>query len=339
MPASDDGRPTEVSTCDWCGSADLAVAYADVHDRLGVSTAAWTYMRCGVCGSLLLSPRPSSAQLAALYPANYCTTLSEGGSGGPLRVAIASAERIFFGLQHRTQRDIVVTGAQLAPGRAPTMLDVGCGSGRRLLQFRDLGMDVRGVDFRVELAEDVRRAGLSVLECDVEHLDDAIPAESVDIATAFYVLEHAHDPARMVGACRSVLRPGGWLAAAVPLAASCQEMRFGARWSQIVEAPRHTTIPSPLGITRLLDGMGFTDVSIVPDSALARAAMVALSTVHGSEGSIVAADPGLRRLLRRALAGAALVPGLAYAFAEDRLWDRPAAAIVLARKGPGGQLR
>jgi SAM-dependent methyltransferase len=181
-------------------------------------------------------------------------------------------------------------------------------------------------------ADDVRRAGLPVHECNVEHLDEVVPEESIDIVTAFYVLEHADDLRRMVDACRAVLRSGGWLAAAVPLAGSCQEGRFGARWSQVAEAPRHTTLPSRTGLIRLLTDVGFSDIAIVSEGALMRASMLALSIVPQSEGSLVALDPTLRRLLRRAVAGAAILPGVVYAVAEDRLWRRPSAVIVLARK-------
>jgi len=334
LPSPAETSLTEVSECPYCASGDLVVAYAGVRDRLHVSAAAWTYMRCRGCGSLVLSPRPSAGGLAALYPERYTATPGEGRSSGLLQSAIVAAERVFFSLQYRTQRNVVVEGAPVPATPTPTVLDVGCGNGRRLLQFRDLGMDVRGVDFRAELAHDVRRAGLPVHECDVEHLDDVVLAESIDIVTAFYVLEHANDVGRMISACRAVLQPGGWLAAAVPLAAGCQEIRFGARWSQIVEAPRHTTLPSLRGLTRLLTDLGFCDISVVPESALARGAMLALSIVPESAGSLVASDPAPRRLLRRALAGAALAPGVAYALAEDRLWGRPSAAIVLARKDP-----
>jgi len=339
-----DGRPlpsptgtslTEVSACPYCASGDLVIAYTGVRDHFHVSDAAWSYVRCRDCGSLLLSPRPSAGGLAALYPERYTGTPGEGRSSGLLQAAIVAAERVFFSLQYRTQRKVVVEGTPVPATPTPTaVLDVGCGNGRRLLQFHDLGMDVRGVDFRAELSHDVRRAGLTVLECDVERLNDVVPAESIDIVTAFYVLEHADRVGRMISACRAVLRPGGWLAAAVPLAASCQEIRFGARWSQIVEAPRHTTLPSVRGLTRLLTDIGFTDISVVPESALLRGAMLALSVVPESEASLVSSDSAPRRLLRRALAGAALGPGVAYALAEDRLWGRPSAAIVLAQKAP-----
>jgi SAM-dependent methyltransferase len=333
-PSSTEPSLIEVSACPYCTSGDLTVAYTGVRDHLHVSAAAWTYMRCRDCGSLLLSPRPSAAGLAALYPDNYVAAPGQGGSGGLIQSAIVVAERVFFGLQYRAQRRLVLKGTSVPSTPAPALLDVGCGNGRRLLQFRDLGMNVQGVDFRAAPADDVRRAGLPVHECNVEHLDDVVSAESIDIVTAFYVIEHVGDVRRMIGACRTVLRAGGWLAVAVPLAAGCQEIRCGARWSQIVEAPRHTTIPSLRGLTCLLTHLGFRDISVVPESALARGAMLALSVVPESAGSLVASDPSLPRLLRRILVGAALVPGVACAVAEDRLWRRPSAVIVVARKDP-----
>ena len=62
------------------------------------------------------------------------------------------------------------------------------------------------MDFRAESADE---GGLSdpVYECDIHHLDDVVPASSLDVITTFYPLEHADDAMQMLHACRAALRP------------------------------------------------------------------------------------------------------------------------------------
>ena len=324
----------DVSTCPFCGSDDLRPAFAGVRDHLRVSQESWTYVRCPRCRSLVLSPRPKAEDLASLYPATYTAPTGIPRATGVLPAALAAAEAVFFALQYRDQLRRVADLASTVRSRIPALMDVGCGNGRRLMQFRRLGMEVAGADFRPEPADDVRAAGIPVYECDIQRLDDVVDAESVDVITAFYVIEHADDPGQMLRSCRNVLRPDGWIAVAVPLAASCQEAVFGDRWSQVVEAPRHTAIPSREGMTRLLRATGFDDVEAVPESVALRAGLIALSLVPDGTASMLADDPTARRFAQRALAGAALVPGIAGALVETHLPQGSGAAVFLARKRP-----
>jgi len=56
--------------------------------------------------------------------------------------------------------------------------------------------------------------GLDLLAGQVEDLD--LPPSSVDNITLFHVLEHVHDPARLIDLCRDLLRRKGIVVIAVP---------------------------------------------------------------------------------------------------------------------------
>lgn len=107
-------------------------------------------------------------------------------------------------LRHRAQLD----GA--------TVLDVGCGGGLLSEAMARLGAKVTAID----LAEDlVKVATLHSLESGVQvdyrvQSVEALAAErpgSYDIVTCMEMLEHVPDPAAILQACATLLKPGGHL--------------------------------------------------------------------------------------------------------------------------------
>ena len=110
--------------------------------------------------------------------------------------------------------DLLVTRyAELArEGGADRVLDLGCGAGDSVEQFRSLNPGVRwlGVDLEAspEVAERTRT------DADFRTFDGrSIPAEdaSIDFVYCKQVLEHVEDPRTLLGDVARVLRPGGWL--------------------------------------------------------------------------------------------------------------------------------
>ncbi|MEK7657178.1 MAG: class I SAM-dependent methyltransferase [Elusimicrobiota bacterium] len=103
--------------------------------------------------------------------------------------------------------------AGLPPG---TLLDVGCGAGTFLLQARERGWKVSGLDFNAEHIRSAKAAGLEdVVAQDYRDYFKA-RAASYDAATLFDVLEHVPEPADMLERLRGVLKPGGRLALTLP---------------------------------------------------------------------------------------------------------------------------
>lgn len=99
-------------------------------------------------------------------------------------------------------------------GRAPRMLDLGCGTGL-FLQRRQVEGDAIGSDIAHEALAFCRGRGIDKLI-----LSDAVKIplanESVDIVTAFDLIEHVTDDHELIREVHRVLRPGGFLLATVP---------------------------------------------------------------------------------------------------------------------------
>jgi 2-polyprenyl-6-hydroxyphenyl methylase/3-demethylubiquinone-9 3-methyltransferase len=98
-----------------------------------------------------------------------------------------------------------------------TMLDVGCGGGILAESAARRGTRVVGIDLA---AKPLGVARLHALESGVEGLEyreiavEALAEErpgTFDVVTCMEMLEHVPDPASVVRACATLVRPGGWV--------------------------------------------------------------------------------------------------------------------------------
>jgi SAM-dependent methyltransferase len=318
--------------CLYCGGRALDVLYTGVADRLGHVPGTRTFLRCRACGSAVLDPLPRADELAAFYPPVY--TFSAKGHGcGLVRRALAAAEyRLFFAPQYRAQVR-AVTRACGADGRGRALLDVGAGHGLRLLEFRRLGFAVRGLDLVPEAVRYLETELGIPADCgDVTDLPRLYPPGSFDVVTAFHLVEHVPDVARLLADVFAVLKPGGTFAAATPLLDSPQARLFGKRWVGVTEAPRHLTVATRAGLRAACAAAGFVDIRFAPDAALNCAGAAGLSLLPGAAATHAGRPRGL---LTRALGGVAMLAALPVCWAEGRL-GRPALGVVTARKPGGG---
>ncbi|WP_373379508.1 bifunctional 2-polyprenyl-6-hydroxyphenol methylase/3-demethylubiquinol 3-O-methyltransferase UbiG [Cupriavidus nantongensis] len=94
------------------------------------------------------------------------------------------------------------------------VVDVGCGGGILSESMARLGATVRGIDLS---SKALKVADLHSLESGVAVTYEEIAAEalaarepaSVDVVTCMEMLEHVPDPASIVQACATLVRPGG----------------------------------------------------------------------------------------------------------------------------------
>ena len=105
----------------------------------------------------------------------------------------------------------------LAQLRGQRALDVGCGGGILAEAMARRAIQVTGIDLATR---PLGVARLHALEAGVENIEyreisaEALAAEAsgaFDVVTCMEMLEHVPDPASVVRACATLVRPGGWV--------------------------------------------------------------------------------------------------------------------------------
>ena len=107
--------------------------------------------------------------------------------------------------------------SQLSPLQGRQVLDVGCGGGILADAMARKGAKVLGIDLATKAlrvaqlhALEAQTPNVSYREVSAEALASEQPA-AFDVVTCMEMLEHVPDPASIVQACASLVRPGGWV--------------------------------------------------------------------------------------------------------------------------------
>lgn len=134
--------------------------------------------------------------------------------------------------------------------RAASLLDIGCGGGDFIAMMQDLGWTVTGVETDPVAVERAQARGLNVHRGDLATAD--FDAMSFDAITIAHVVEHVHDPHRLLAECRRVLKPGGTIVITTPNSSSWGHRHFGRDWLAL-DPPRHLHLFNPQNMRRLLE--------------------------------------------------------------------------------------
>jgi SAM-dependent methyltransferase len=283
-------------------------------------------------------PLPRTEDLAAFYPPVYTFGLDVARVGGVKKVLSQIEYAAFYRPQYRSQVRRVIRGCGWKRGNGRMLLDIGCGRGLRLLEFRRHGFEVHGLDL---VPDNVRylREDLNIpAECaDITEITRVHQSQSFDLVTAFFVLEHIPDVRGAVAGMFELLKPGGWLAAAVPLIDALQARVLGKWWSSVTEAPRHLTLPTQQGVAGVFRDAGFEAVAVRPDAALSCAAQLSLSLFPGAAMTHTYGRGTVWPLVNRLACAAATFGLIPWALFESHVMGFPANGIVFGRKpGPEG---
>ena len=105
----------------------------------------------------------------------------------------------------------------LAPLKGKQVLDVGCGGGILSDAMARVGAKVTGIDLATKSlkvaqlhALETQTPNVSYREVSAEALATEQPA-CFDVVTCMEMLEHVPDPASVVQACATLVKPGGWV--------------------------------------------------------------------------------------------------------------------------------
>lgn len=139
------------------------------------------------------------------------------------------------------------------------LVEIGFGNAHSLLQLRDLGWDVRGVEFDTVCIENARSLGLVVDKGDF--LSQPYADDSLDAVVGSHVIEHVPDPGDLIAAIHRKLVDGGRMVLVTPNGKSIGSRIFGPDWRGL-EVPRHLTIQTPGSLLRYAKKAGFRNIRL-----------------------------------------------------------------------------
>jgi len=272
-----------VPNCPVCGADTRELLYEGLTDRVFFcAPGKWNMYCCESCASAYLDPRPTSETIGLAYQ-HYFTHVevpdfSSFGFLAKLRHRLANGYRnhhygtkdypasilgnFVAGLMPNARAIIDARMRHLPKVKeGKRLLDLGCGNGAFLLRARSAGWDVVGIDLDPKAVETARRQGLDVRLGEVEVLGPSI--EQFDVITLSHVIEHVHHPVKVLQACYSLLKSGGFLWIDTPNITSEGHRLFGANWRGL-EPPRHLVLFSSESMCNALIKLGFADVKTQP---------------------------------------------------------------------------
>ena len=205
----------EYVKCNFCNNNSEKLLFSK-KDKFGLSECDFNIVQCRSCGLIYINPRPSKNEIGKFYPETYSwkETLT---AESKITKIVRKLEKIYrcHLLNYETSKVIKVSKRKT--GR---LLDVGCGSGDRLDIFRRLGFEAYGVEISPSAEYARKHLGLNVLHGDL--FKAKFPESFFDIITLYNVLEHTHNPKKVIGELHRILKEDGIVAIPVPNTNSLQ---------------------------------------------------------------------------------------------------------------------
>jgi 2-polyprenyl-3-methyl-5-hydroxy-6-metoxy-1,4-benzoquinol methylase len=184
-------RILEEVACNLCGGTGTAPFTRK--DGLEV-------VRCTSCGLVYVNPRLRAADLTEHY-----------NSGESSRLEYYRDAEV---ADRRTFSEILGIATRLSPGRG-ALLDVGPCAGTLLVQAREQGFAVSGIEINAGAARMCReQLGLDVRAGVLE--PDSYPPDSFDVVSMGDVIEHVPDPLATLRTVARILKPGGHVLISTP---------------------------------------------------------------------------------------------------------------------------
>ena len=221
------------------------------HCDFGLEKFGFKYMTCLDCGSLYLSPRPTSTIIDAYYRESEAVKF--WGTHFFKETAEARRKKIF---KPRAQTVSKWMAKNKMSNQDSTFVDIGSGYGIFLEEIAKLGLfeKICGIEPAPNLASICRNKGFEVIEKKAEEVKKGEIQAS--FTTAFEVLEHLFDPAQFLHAVGRILKNNG-IFLFTTLVVSGFDIHVLWEHSKSIYPPHHINLLSFEGIKQLVERCGF----------------------------------------------------------------------------------
>jgi SAM-dependent methyltransferase len=207
---------------------------------------------CRQCRLEFLEPPPDDSALAAIYSDRYFLgEQNEEAAGRRSKMKSATAALCINEL------------AALGRPETTELLEIGCGQGELLLEARNRGFRVSGLEVSPHAATVAnRRLGTEAVRVGSINAV-ALPAEHFGVVVAVDVIEHVRDPKGFLTRIQELLEPGGAVLLITPSLDSWTRRFLRHHWMEY--KVEHLFYFSAASMRLLLEQCGFGQIRVSPN--------------------------------------------------------------------------
>lgn len=316
-------RTEDQPFCCNCGEKGKLL-YSELKDDIFGASGIWGFKKCpnDKCGLIWLDSMPLEIEIGKAYKTYYTHETYreqvEKSDSGTLRrfydiiktsylsyrysyeptstngLTDIIGRLLYFSPSKRSYVDSSVFFLRAKPGGR--LLEVGCGSGKTLSYLQKLGWQTEGVDFDPAAVHNARSKGLIVLLGSLDKQN--YPDNHFDAVVMSHLIEHVHDPLRLVKESRRILKHGGKLVVLTPNSRSLGHKLFQQRWRGL-EPPRHLYIFNRMSLSSVVMNAGFKRLDVSTTIHNANDILIASET-HKADKNYIEGNP--QPMYRRAWA-------------------------------------
>lgn len=218
----------DLKKCPLCGGERVGEVF-EQRDLL-VSLKFFAVWGCGECGLFFTNPRPADHEISQYYQSPEYISHNDKRGG-----VLSLAYRIVRWAMIRYKIKIIQKA--LGDRFKPRTLDYGCGTGEFLSVAAKMGWGVSGIEPNAIARNAAQSKGLPV-SSNIMELDPLVGHQQFDVITMWHVLEHIHEPQKIISTLKGILAENGIIVVAVPEHKSYDAHYYRERWAAW-DVPRH----------------------------------------------------------------------------------------------------
>ncbi len=240
-----------LTNCPICQSSELA-SFLEFKDYT-VSKDKFTIVKCSSCGFRFTNPRPTEAECGKYYQSEDYVSHSDTKKG--------LINSLYHYARKFTLKKKLKLVSSISKKTQGNLLDLGCGTGAFLNICKENGWKVQGIEPSAD-AREVAKKNYGIDLNDVNNWDK-VSDNSLDVVTAWHVLEHVYKLEEEVAHVKSKLVKDGTFVVALPNCNSADAQFYKEYWAAY-DVPRHIWHFTPEHVKLFFEKQGFKLETVLP---------------------------------------------------------------------------